>query len=367
MESFGNLLRAKREEKNISLETASRDTIISKQYLEALENERIDIFPGHTYVTGFLRNYSEYLGLDSTYIVKLFKSKIMQEAPVPEELIIKKRLSKKLIAGIVGGAAGLCTALILTLYFTVIKPGREKAPTVDLGKDKGQLYTISAIPLQKRLYKGDTIQVPFPGNTVNLGVEKTLSTLALTTPIGVQYVELGEELEMDIDGTEGADIVVFLSDISKESEALGAEVRMFVKAGSSAALSASEPISAGTVALDSGEVLKDGTKHTVVLQDNRAYPFTINASFRGICLYRYKSDRSDPSEHLLTSGDTLKVSAQSALRLWISNANTVKMQLVAEGKSYDLEMGRPGQVLVQDVRWIKEADGVYKLTVAEVD
>ena len=43
------------------------------------------------------------------------------------------------------------------------------------------------------------------------------------------------------------------------------------------------------------------------------------------------------------------------------------MQLVAEGKSYDLEMGRPGQVLVEDVRWIKEADGVYKLTVAEVD
>lgn len=367
MESFGNLLRTKREEKNIPLETASRDTIISKQYLEALENEYIDIFPGHTYVTGFLRNYSEYLGLDSTYIVKLFKSKIMQEAPVPESLIIQKRISKKLIAAIAGGAVGLCAAVILTLYFTVIKPGKEKTPAVDLGKDKGQSYTISAIPLQRRLYKGDTICVPFPENTVNLGVEKTLNTLALNTPLGVQYIELGEELEMDVDGSGSADIVVFLSDISKENEDLGAEVRMFVKAGSTAAMSSNELASAETVAVDSGEVLKDGTKYTVVLQDNRAYPFTINASFRGMCLYRYKSDRSDPSEHLLTSGDTLKVSAQSALRLWISNANTVKMQLVAEGKSYDLEMGRPGQVLVEDVRWIKEADGVYKLTVAEVD
>ena len=55
------------------------------------------------------------------------------------------------------------------------------------------------------------------------------------------------------------------------------------------------------------------------------------------------------------------------MRLWISNANTVKMQLIADGKSYDLEMGHPGQVSVQDIRWIKEANGVYKLTVAEVD
>ena len=367
MESFGSLLRTKREEKNISLETASRDTIISKQYLEALENEHIDIFPGHTYVTGFLRNYSEYLGLDSTYMVKLFNGKIMQEAPIPEALIIKKHISKKIIAAIAGGILGLCAAVISTVYFNVIKPGREKTSSIDLAKTQGESYTVSAIPLQKRLYKGDTLRIPFPDNTVNLSVEKTLNTLALKTPIGVQYVELGEELEMDVDGTEGADIVVFLSDISKESEALGAEVRMFVKAESSAAMPVSEPISAGTIALDSGEVLKDGTKHTVILQDNRAYPFTINASFRGMCLYRYKNDRNDPSEHFLISGDTLKVSAQSALRLWISNANTVKMQLLAEGKSYDLEMGRPGQVLVEDVRWIKEADGVYKLTVAEVD
>ncbi|MGI5174214.1 helix-turn-helix domain-containing protein [Treponema sp. OMZ 840] len=366
MESFGAILRKTREEKNLSLETISRDTIISKQYLEALENENTDIFPGDTYVTGFLRNYSEYLGLDSVYLIKLFQGKMLQEAPVPENLIIKKRVNKKLIAAIVGGAVGLCAALIFSVYFTVIKPRNSKLTSVDLKKNKGQSYTVSSVPLQRRLYKGDAIEVPFPDNKVTLHVSQTLNTLALTTPIGVQYVELGEELEMDVDGTGDADIVVFLSDISKEKEELGAEVRMFVKSGSAAAIT-SETVTAGTVALESGEALKEGTKHTVILQDNRAYPFTINASFRGVCLYRYKSDKHESVENLLTSGDTLKMSAQSALRLWISNANTVKMQLIAEGKSYDLEMGRPGQVLVQDVRWIKEADGVYKLTVAEVD
>ena len=84
-------------------------------------------------------------------------------------------------------------------------------------------------------------------------------------------------------------------------------------------------------------------------------------------MYRYKSDRNDAAENFFISGDTLKMQAQNTLCLWISNANTVKMQLIADGKSYDLEMGHPGQVSVQDIRWIKEANGVYKLTVAEVD
>ena len=367
MESFGAILRKRREEKNIGLDTVSRDTIISKQYLEALENENIDIFPGDTYVTGFLRNYGEYLGLDSAYLVKLFHGKRMQESPVPENLIIKRHINKKVLAAAVsGGVCLLALCTFLFVYFLVIKPNNKKYTAVDLKKENGQSYTVSAVPLQRRLYKKDTIIVPLAEKPVALTVDGTLNKLTLKTPIGVQYVELGEELEMDVDGSGTPDIVLFLSDVSKDKEDAGAEVRMFVKAGSEIAL-ADETSNTGAVAVESGEALKDGTKYKLILQDNRAYPFTITASFRGVCLYRYKSDRNESVENLLTSGDTLKVSAHSALRLWTSNANTVKMQVTAEGKTYDLDIGRPGQVLVEDVRWIKEADGTYKLTVSEVD
>ncbi len=368
MESFGNLLREKREEKNISLETVSRDTAISKQYLEALETENTDIFPGYTYVIGFLSNYSDYLGLDASYITKLFQGKTLQESPVPENLIIKNRMSKKLIAVIIGGALVLCTAAGFSLlYFINGKPDNTGVTAVDLNAGKGQSYTVSPIPLQQRLYKGDNIKLSVPGNVLTVNVENTLNALALETPIGLQYVELGEELEMDIDGNGSADLVVFLSDISKTDENLGAEVRMFAKADTGAPPASVETAAEGSIALDSGKALKEGSKHTVILQDKRAYPFTINASFRGVCLYRYKSDRHDAVETLLSSGDTLKMSAQNVLRVWISNANTVKMQVLAEGRYYDLEIGRPGQVSVQDIRWIKDSDGSYKLTVAEVD
>ncbi|WP_314743447.1 helix-turn-helix domain-containing protein [Treponema lecithinolyticum] len=367
MENFGAILRKKREEKNITLETASRDTVISKQYLTALENENIDVFPGHTYVTGFLRNYSDYLGTDTEYLLKLFRGKVIQEAPIPEELIIKRHLSRTWWIVIISASATVFALLtFLIVYFTVIKPKSQQLSSADLGKEKKQSYTLSSIPFQRRLYKGDFIKVPSADGPVTLTVSQTVNALAFDTPIGTQFVELGEELEMDVDGKGGSDIVVFLSDISKADENLGAEVRMFAKAGKAA--SADENVvSAGSVSLESGEVLKEGTKQVVILQDNRAYPFAVNASFRGVCLYRYKSDRNDAAENFFISGDTLKMQAQNTLRLWISNANTVKMQLIADGKSYDLEMGHPGQVSVQDIRWIKEANGVYKLTVAEVD
>ena len=51
----------------------------------------------------------------------------------------------------------------------------------------------------------------------------------------------------------------------------------------------------------------------------------------------------------------------------MSNANTVKIQVTGDGKNADIEMGKAGQVMVQDIRWIKEPDGTYKLVVLEVD
>ena len=39
MESYGELLRTARENKKLTLEAVERETSISKEYLEALENE----------------------------------------------------------------------------------------------------------------------------------------------------------------------------------------------------------------------------------------------------------------------------------------------------------------------------------------
>ena len=74
MESFGEKLRCAREKSNYSIEQIARDTHISKRYLRALENEDFSVFPGETYLKGFLRNYSEYLGLNPEEMVSIYKN-----------------------------------------------------------------------------------------------------------------------------------------------------------------------------------------------------------------------------------------------------------------------------------------------------
>src|SRR2546423_4099674 len=61
---IGQALRKARVERGKSIEEASRETRIRAEYLHALERERFDVLPGDVYVRGFLRSYSNYLGLD---------------------------------------------------------------------------------------------------------------------------------------------------------------------------------------------------------------------------------------------------------------------------------------------------------------
>jgi cytoskeleton protein RodZ len=83
MESLGRKLREAREKHNYSVEQVARDTNISRSYLEALEEENFAVIPGDTYVLGFLRNYSEYLGLNPDELLGLYRNLRIQEQPMP--------------------------------------------------------------------------------------------------------------------------------------------------------------------------------------------------------------------------------------------------------------------------------------------
>jgi cytoskeletal protein RodZ len=364
MESFGDTLRKTREEKNIDIDTAVRETSISRQYIEALEKERTDVFPGETYLVGFLRNYSEYLGIDSKRIIALYKAKKIQESPVPEGLlhsppskILKPLLFSLIFLCLIAG--GVC------VYLFVIKPNTEAdrgIVAVSAGQQPAE-YTLTVMPIQKRIYIGDKINVPLDAGEYQLVVEDTLSVLALGTPQGTQFIELGEEVELDINDDRKADIIVYVSDISMDSAARGADVRMLIKAES--ASRSYEPVDLSVIPETS--TANSTEKQTVILQDTRAYPFTLNVVFRGTCNFRYQSDSKESVEQYFVSDDTLIVQSSNGIRLWMSNANSVKMQIIANTRTYELEIGKAGQVLVQDIKWIKDTDGKYKLAVIELD
>jgi len=84
LETVGQDLRAARLRRGDDLATVSRALKIRKDHLEALEEDHFEALPGRTYAVGFIRSYSDYLGLDPVQCVERFKREIAGrgEAPV---------------------------------------------------------------------------------------------------------------------------------------------------------------------------------------------------------------------------------------------------------------------------------------------
>ncbi len=74
MVSIGSILKKEREKKKLSLAAVAEETKINVRYLKAIENDNYTIFPGETYLIGFIRNYSRALGMDPIEVVSLYKS-----------------------------------------------------------------------------------------------------------------------------------------------------------------------------------------------------------------------------------------------------------------------------------------------------
>ena len=98
MKDIGNFLREKREEKGISLIEVEKDLKIRKKYLQGLEDGNIDLIPGKTYLIGYLRNYSKYLGIDEENINQiiqtynnLVKKKVDLEKTKEENIYLKTK------------------------------------------------------------------------------------------------------------------------------------------------------------------------------------------------------------------------------------------------------------------------------------
>ena len=86
MASLGQELKRERELRAISLKEISNLTKISVRYLQALEDDKLDLLPGTFFIKGVLRAYSKCIGVDENYFVnKYHEEVIMQEDARSEE------------------------------------------------------------------------------------------------------------------------------------------------------------------------------------------------------------------------------------------------------------------------------------------
>ena len=78
MRTVGQMLKEARASKNVTLEQAEKETHIRKKFLAAIEDDNFQEIPSQAYAKGFIKNYSEYLGLNSRNVMAFFRRQTME-------------------------------------------------------------------------------------------------------------------------------------------------------------------------------------------------------------------------------------------------------------------------------------------------
>ena len=96
VEDVGTQLRNQREMLGYSLQQAAQHTCIRKTYLESIENNQFSDLPGQAYVTGFVKSYALYLGLDNRpLLAELEKNRLTDVTPALKPISVVKHQSKR--------------------------------------------------------------------------------------------------------------------------------------------------------------------------------------------------------------------------------------------------------------------------------
>jgi cytoskeletal protein RodZ len=94
MESIGTILRHERERRGLSVQEVFESTKITVLNVEALELDRFESFPNKVYARAFLRDYANFLDLDSGALLQRYESEWFASPSVePQPTIPEKRKS----------------------------------------------------------------------------------------------------------------------------------------------------------------------------------------------------------------------------------------------------------------------------------
>ena len=131
MEALGQELRKEREKRNISLKELADVTRISRRYLEALEDDKLDVLPGGFFIKGIVRSYAKALGIDEELWVERYRRAGASGSAAPpsdETVNLPARISKKTKLSLTGAAAVVLAAATFGLYYLTRAPKTPQVP-----------------------------------------------------------------------------------------------------------------------------------------------------------------------------------------------------------------------------------------------
>ncbi len=111
---LGNLLRAEREKKKLTLQQVAEITRIRAHLIEALENEEWEKLPSRALVRGFIRSYAQSVGFEVQEAIEMFDELAPIQDPLPRSLVRREKKVKK------KGYVFLFVILVLILLAAVL-------------------------------------------------------------------------------------------------------------------------------------------------------------------------------------------------------------------------------------------------------
>ncbi len=367
MESIGEKLRSRRTEEGYSINQVSRDTNIAKAYLEALESEDFLAFPGEPYLIGFLRNYSEYLGLDVDEMISLYRNFKIQEQPVPmDELIMRRGPSPVIIVLIVLLVAGALGAAGFFLYpklmlsgggvekpaeAAVSEPAAEDEPVVS----GGPVFAFNDEIVEQRFESDTAVEFSQGSDSRRFVILLEDDAVVLAAAAGNISLKLGEEKDVDLNGDGDMDLKVLVRDI--DTSAATAVLRL----DKSVYVPRQPRVEASDLPVGSTQVASRTLEPRVLYRASSPEVITMTIGFRGNSLFRYAVDNDPREERFFQKGEALRLSFSNSLRIWASNGGVIQGRLKGE----DVPLGRSGQIVVWLLKW-RITDGKYELVLNPV-
>ena len=136
MASIGETLKEARDAAGLSIQDVHEATKITSQNLAALEEDRFDSFPNRVYARAFLRDYANYLGLDSAALLVRYEDEWCREPetsapPARKSGSFVRKLAYLFVGLLVLGALGVGAYFALEEYGRKTPPGVGARPRVE--------------------------------------------------------------------------------------------------------------------------------------------------------------------------------------------------------------------------------------------
>ena len=360
MDSVGAILKAAREEKNLSIDQVSSGTHILSSYIQALEENRFQDLPGEAYCTGFIRMLARYYGLDSSKLAAQFRGIPEEEKSEPDskpkKLVIKTE--KKNHVPLILILVILVIMAVAAFFFFSGKESQEPvvAEPVAQEEPKVNVYVMDEVLFERSFAENDIVQVQLGSVSPEIVCRSVGASVLLGTKGGDVALAPSQEKLLDLDGDSKNDVKVILKDVNLTDRTAIIRIDRAIEAP------VPPPLPAISIAPKPESIIMHDKGIVTLLASPEKRNFAVVVNFDGPCYFRYQADSNNSVEKYYKAGDQVRLDVTEEVKVWLSNAGNAKILL----GDAEINLGRKGDVTSEKIGWEETADKSYNLSIVSM-